>query len=104
MIPKARWFQSWRCIAWIAAVLTGACAFAQNTVEDLYAVTADKKLLRLDIDTGQGALVATLNVQGSPYGMASMKQSHGESALLWIIRVSASPDGTEGHPRITTLS
>ena len=88
MLLQTRWFRSSWCIAWIAAALSALPAFAQNTVEDLYAITADKKLLRIDLDTGAGALVATLNVQGSPYGMASMKLSHGESALLWIITTS----------------
>jgi hypothetical protein len=73
----------------LGVALFGVCAaVAQSTVEDLYAITADKKLLRVNLDNGAGTLVATLNVEGNPYGLASLKYGHGESAQLWVVTTS----------------
>jgi hypothetical protein len=88
MILRIRWLRVVSCLA-ASVTLFGACAaFAQSTVEDLYAITADKKLLRVDVETGAGTLVATLSVEGTLYGLASMKLGHGESAELWMVTTS----------------
>src|SRR4051812_8769765 len=70
------------------ALLSAWAALGQSTVEDLYAITTDKSLLHIDLGTGAGTFVATLNVEGNPYGLASMKMAHGESAELWTVTTS----------------
>ena len=76
------------CIAASVALLHSSLVSAQSTVEDMYAITADKKLLRLDLNTAAGTLVATLDVVGSPFGLASIRETHGVGASLWLITTS----------------
>jgi hypothetical protein len=89
MFSVLHWLRSLVCaVALVVVGLSAGPVGAQSTVQDLYAITSDKKLLRLDLDTGAGTLVATLNVVGSPYGLASLKLPHGESAGLWTVTTS----------------
>src|SRR5688500_17166171 len=91
MFPHAYRSRSASCIVGIVAAFVwfgAAPAFAQSTVEDLYAVTSSKRLLRVDTATGAGTLVAILDVVGSPYGLSAVKYGHGEGGELWVVTTS----------------
>ncbi len=80
-----------RPVFWGAATFvwfSASLAFAQSTVEDLYAVTSSKRFLRVDTVTGTGTLIAILDVVGSPYGLAALKYGHGEGGQLWVVTTS----------------
>src|SRR3954468_9126086 len=86
MIPRVYQTRSLSCLAWVIVAWFGIMtAFSQSTVEDLYAVTTDKKLLRVDTSSGAGTLVTTLGVVGNPFGLCGRKGGHGEGQQMWLI-------------------
>jgi hypothetical protein len=85
MLAQSDWRVSGNATALACFLLALPAMVGAQTVEDLFGVTSDKKLLRIDTVSGQGNLVGSLLLTGTPVGLASMKGGHGESASLWVL-------------------